>query len=560
MITTRRYHSLLITITATVRTPTEREALPEPQARALAVVELARAGQLDSIRELFTAGLRPMVTAAALRAAWEAELAERGQLTSVAAPTSDPADGAMTTVLVPLTFERGELTLAVYLTRDGQLAGLQLAPPVDGQPAAPWQPPDYTDPGRFDETDVTLGTGLLAVPGTLTLPRQPGLLPALVLLGGSGPEDRDGSIGRSKPLKDLAWGLASRGIAVLRFGKVTHAHPDQVGENRAFTVADEYLPDALAAIRLLRDHPAIDPARVFVAGHSLGGTVAPRVAAAEPSVAGLVILAGGIEPLQWAAVRHISYLASLAPATAAASQPGIDALTVQSKRVDSPDLSAQTPDDELPFGVPALYWLDLRGYDPVATAAGLGRPMLILQGGRDYQVTVADDLIRWRVGLDQHPGVTIRVYPADNHFFFPGSGPSSPAELAAAQHFDPDVVADVHDWLSGNERGLSRGGDVWMATIVNIDGVVSAAATTASAPGAAALDDAITSAPGLIGEALQDFDFRRATEAVWRIADEANRYASHARPWDLGKNGDRASSEADPAPAADRPPLKRGFD
>ncbi len=184
-----------------------------------------------------------------------------------------------------------------------------------------------------------------------------------------------------------------------------------------------------------------------MAGHSLGGTVAPRVAAAEPSVAGLVLLAGGAQPLQWAAVRQISYLASLAPATAAASQPGIDALTAQARMVDSPDLSPETPDAELPFGVPAPYWLDLRDYDPVAVAAGLPQPMLLVQGGRDYQATVADDLSRWQAGLDRRPDVTIRVYPADNHFFFPGTGPSSPAELAAAQHLDPEVVADVADWL-----------------------------------------------------------------------------------------------------------------
>jgi hypothetical protein len=430
-------------------TPTEPEAPPiAPEARALAVVDLARTGQFDEIRELFTPGLRPMVTAAALQAAWETELAERGQLTAVGAPASDQADGAMITVQVPLAFERGQQTLAVYLTRDGQLAGIQLAPPGDAEPAAPWQPPGYADPGRFDETDVTLGSGPLAVPGTLSLPRAPGPLPALVLLGGSGPEDRDGSIGRSKPLRDLAWGLASRGVAVLRFDKVTHAHPDLVSENRAFTVADEYLPDARAAIALLQAHPAVDPARVFVAGHSLGGTVAPRVAAAEPSVAGLVMLAGGAQPLQWAAVRQISYLASLAPATAAAAQPGIDALTDQARMVDSPDLSTDTPDAELPFGVPAPYWLDLRGYDPVAVAAGLRQPMLIVQGGRDYQATVADDLSWWQAALGSRADVTVRVYPADNHFFFPGAGPSSPAELAAAQHVDPEVVADVAVWLT----------------------------------------------------------------------------------------------------------------
>ena len=81
-----------------------------------------------------------------------------------------------------------------------------------------------------------------------------------------------------------------------------------------------------------------------------------------------------------------------------------------------------------PFGVPAPYWLDLRGYDPAAAAAALGKPTLIVAGGRDYQVTVADDLSLWRAALDASPHVTFRVYDADNHLFFPGSGPSAPAE------------------------------------------------------------------------------------------------------------------------------------
>jgi uncharacterized protein len=431
-------------------TPTESQtSATEPAGRALTVLDLARAGRFAEIRDLFAQGLRPMVTAAALQAAWETALAERGPVSSVGPPASEPVAGDMIAVKVPIAFERGELTLAVYLTGAGQLTGLQLEPPSGSEPVAPWEPPGYADPDSFDEHDVTLGSGPFAVPGTLTLPRAPGPLPALVLLAGSGPEDRDGMIFRSKPLKDLAWGLASQGIAVLRFDKVTYAHPDEVRADRAFTVADEYLPAALAGIGLLQSHPAIDANRVFLAGHSLGGTVAPRVAAAAPSsVAGLVILAGGAEPLQWAAVRQVRYIASLDPVAAAGAQPGIDAMTAQAKRVDDPGLSLQTPDEELPFGVPAPYWLDLRSYDPVAVAAGLGKPMLILQGGRDYQATLADDLSRWQAGLGQQAGVTVRVYPADNHFFFPGTAPSSPAELATAQHVDPDVIADIRDWLT----------------------------------------------------------------------------------------------------------------
>ena len=419
-----------------------------PTATGLTVLDMAQAGRFAEIRELFAPPLRAMVPPEALQAAWAAEIGRRGPVTSIGAPVSDQAAPGVTVVRIPVTFERGELTVVVSVTGDGWLAGIQLAPASAAEPAGPWEPPPYADPGKFEEQDVTLGSGPLAVPGTLSLPRQGGPLPAVVLLSGSGPNDRDETVGQNKPFKDLAWGLASRGVAALRFEKVTYAHGKEVVQDRGFTVADEYLPQAVAAIHLLQEHPAVDAGRVFLAGHSLGGTVAPRVAAAEPSVAGLVIMAGGTQPMHWAAVRQVRYIASLDPETAAASEPTIEALTRQAKTVDNPDLSPSTPDSELPFGVPAPYWLDLRGYHPAATAAGLDKPILIIQGGRDYQVTIADDLGAWKAALDGRPGVTIRVYDADNHLFVPGSGPSGPAEYETPQHMDPTVVAEIADWLA----------------------------------------------------------------------------------------------------------------
>lgn len=421
-----------------------------PVPTGLRVIEMARAGQFAQIRDLFVPQLREMVPAEALQAAWAAEVDRRGQVTSVGVRVSEPAGpGAdMFTVKIPVTFERGDMAVLVSVTDGGWLAGIQLAPASAAQPTEPWEPPAYADPRKFDEQDVTLGSDALAVPGTLSLPRQPGPRPAVVLLAGSGPGDRDETMGRNKPFKDLAWGLASLGVAVLRFDKVTYAHPREILAAHDFTVADEYVPHAVAAVQLLREHPAIDARRVFVLGHSLGGTVAPRVADAKPTVSGLVILAGGTEPLHRAAVRQVRYLASLDPQTSAAAQPAIETLSRQAARADSPDLSPSTPASELPFGVDAPYWLDLRAYDPVAVAAALDKPILILQGGRDYQSTVADDLAGWQAGLADRPDVTIRVYDADNHLFFPGSGPSSPAEYEPAQHVDPVVVADIASWLA----------------------------------------------------------------------------------------------------------------
>jgi dienelactone hydrolase len=198
----------------------------------------------------------------------------------------------------------------------------------------------------------------------------------------------------------------------------------------------------------------VDSAQIFVLGHSMGGKVAPRVAAAEASVAGLVSLAGDAQPMQQAAIRVGRYMASMNPDPALAA--ALEAVTRQAALVESPDLSPSTPASELPFGLSGAYWLDLRGYDPVAAAAEVDKPMLILQGGRDYQVTVEDDLSRWKAGLGHRHDVTIRVYAADNHFFFPGAGPSTPAEYAQAQHVDLTVVADIAGWLTPNRGKLAR--------------------------------------------------------------------------------------------------------
>jgi uncharacterized protein len=416
---------------------------------AIDVLELAQAGRFAEIRERFTPGLQAMVVPSALALAWITELATHGPITSVGAPVSEAVGAGAMSVKLPVLCERDGFTFTATVNEAGELMGLQLTALSAAAPVAPWEAPAYADPRRFGEREVTVGSGPLAVAGTLSLPQDPRQVPGVVLLAGSGPLDRDETIGRNKPLKDIAWGLASRGVAVLRFDKVTYTHASELRTATGFTLADEYVPAATAAVGLLAGEPAVDAGKVFVLGHSLGGTVAPRVAAGVPSVAGLILLAGGAQPLHWATVRQARYLASLTPETEAASQPAIQALADQAGMVDSPELSASTPTSLLPLGAPASYWLDVRGYDPVQTAAALHKPTLILQGGRDYQVTVDDDLARWTAGLEGDPAVAVRLYPRLNHLFTPGSGPCSPAEYEPVQHVDPVVVGDIAAWIVG---------------------------------------------------------------------------------------------------------------
>src|SRR4051794_12259806 len=244
------------------------------------LIELLRAGRFAEIPDMFPANLRALVTPESVRAAWQAEVDRHGPLHAVGVPLSEPAGATGTLLRVPVSFERGAVTVLATIN-DGWLTSLQIAGPEAVRPTQEWQPPEYADPAAQSEEDVTVGDGPLAVPGTLTVPAKQDIAAAIVLLAGSGSLDRDETIGRNKPFKDLAWGLAAKGIATLRFDKVTFAHPAQVARTVGFTVNDEYLHHALAAVELLRHRPGVDPARIFLLGHSLGGTVAPRVAVAD---------------------------------------------------------------------------------------------------------------------------------------------------------------------------------------------------------------------------------------------------------------------------------------
>ncbi|WBO69006.1 alpha/beta hydrolase [Streptomyces camelliae] len=401
---------------------------------------LLREERFDRITELFAPPLRAAVSIETLRVAWATEAAGHGGIREIQEPEIEAGEADPVRARIAITCVNGRFTVVTSVGGDGLLHGLRLDP----HGGTIWQPPLYAQQDRFTEREVLLGTGPLAVPGTLTLPKGRGPWPAVVLLAGGGPFDRDETSGPNKPLKDLAWGLASRQVAVLRFDKPTFAHPDRLPCD--FTMADEYLPPALAAVQLLLQQPEVAPDRIHLLGHSMGGKAAPRIAAADPTIAGLVLLAADAEPMHQAAVRTARYLATLAPGPSA--DQAVAALTRQAELVAGPHLAPDTPPELLPLGFSAAYWLDLRAYDPVATAAKLACQMLILQGGRDYQVTVADDLALWQRALAHRTGVTIRIHQNANHLFFPGSGHPAPAEYARPGHVASTVVDEIATWLA----------------------------------------------------------------------------------------------------------------
>jgi len=326
--------------------------------------------------------------------------------------------------VVTCVFERASLDVNIALNDSGEIVGLTVTPvgTVQQQVNATYEPPSYAHPERFHEQEVQIGHGRWVLPGTLSIPQGEGPFTAVLLVHGSGPQDRDATLPPNKPFRDLAWGLASQGIAVLRYEKRTKVYAAQMNsELDTLTVKEEVLDDALSAVAFLRDRPEIDAQQIFVLGHSLGGFLAPRIGAADPAIGGLIILAGSARPFEDVILDQMTYVLSLSMPDPAVRQQQLAALKQQVELVKDPQRLPTAKASDLPLGVPAAYWLDLNAYHPEQVAQTLKQPMLFLLGGSDYQVTQEDFQI-WQDALGGRDDVQFLLYPGLSHTFVPVEG------------------------------------------------------------------------------------------------------------------------------------------
>ena len=351
--------------------------------------------------------------------------------------------GKYDVVILPCTFEKMKLDARFSFNADAKISGLAFVPSASTE----YKSPEYVKREAFREIDLKLNEGgEWELPGTLSIPIGPGPFPAVILIHGSGPNDRDETVLSNKPFRDLAWGLSTRGIAVYRFDKRTRIHGAKLKGDKYPTVKEEVTDDALAAVALLRKTKGIDPKRVFVLGHSLGAFMATRIGKADPAIAGLVVMAGNARPLEDLVLEQFTYLYSLDGGPTEEQKKELEEIRRKCARVKDPALNASTPGTELPLGVPGVYWLSLRDYHPEQLAAQLKMPLVVLQGERDYQVTMADFQL-WKKSLNGRPNATLKSYPRLNHLFIEGEGKSKPDEYLKAGHIAREVIDDISAWI-----------------------------------------------------------------------------------------------------------------
>ncbi|WP_315794841.1 alpha/beta hydrolase family protein [Paenibacillus sp. BIC5C1] len=377
---------------------------------------------------------------------WGALEGQNGKITSKAIAKHVENNTVHRNVTYTFKTALTRLNITVRMNDDGLVDDLYIAAATPDV----YQKPSYDDASAYTEQDITVGQGDLALPGTLTLPKGEGPFPVVILVHGSGASNQDAAIGGAKPFRDLAVGLASQGVAVLRYDKVTYEHTYKVASQPKFTLKQESVDQVTDAIDLLEKNTHIDSTAIFVAGHSQGGFALPLIIAEDKQhdIAGSILLAAPSSSFVDVLTEQQNELVDRM------KRLGLDTEIIKEQADFYKNVAAIVKDpkysvDHLPEAFPlqpAYWWFEQRDYVPAELAKTQNTPMLIIQGENDVQVSM-NQFQNWKLALQDHSNVTYNSYPKVNHLLSSYDGLSIGQEYAEPSNVSKAIIDDIAKWV-----------------------------------------------------------------------------------------------------------------
>lgn len=412
---------------------------------AIRFIKQMERAQFDSCYKLFDTVVTNQINSEMLKQMWESIPRFTGDYVGFSDVRSEKKD-TTESVYVRCSFEKTKMDLALSFNEAQKIIGIFFLPPKNPQA---YELPAYNKSHKYYETKLSVKTGTLEMPGVLLIPNVVENPPVVILLGGSGPTDKDGTVGPNKVLKDIAVGLSSMGIATYRFDKRTIKYGSEIQKNASqFGIEQEVIEDAINAVKLIKNYPNTKNSKVFIAGHSLGAYCAPLVAKKSKDVSGILLLAGNARPLEDLILEQYTYIFSL-DSLDSKEKEELKKIEEQVARVKNPKLLKSSSEKDLPLNLNSFYWQSLNKYNQLKTAKSIKQPIIVLQGERDYQVTMKDFEI-WKKELSSNPKNKFISYPKLNHLFISGDSKSKPEEYEKAGHIEESVIKDIKDFVESN--------------------------------------------------------------------------------------------------------------
>lgn len=409
--------------------------------RAKAMLEELRKNNYKAIVAQFDTFLAARLDTARLRKSWISVQQQFGGFKSVSGiDTSRQTEYEV--VIQHLEMEKRKIDLKIVYGKSGAVKGFNLQP--TSAMRAPYKTPDYAQADLMDERLLKVTSGSYTMSGILTVPKGPARFPIVILVHGTGPNDKDETVGSLKIFKDFSYGLTPKGIAVFRFDKRARVYGQKSMRVKNFTVREEMIDDVLAAIEAVKADPSVDTNKIFLCGHSYGAMMLPKIAA-EVKVAGLIYLAVNAKPLEDIMLDQAEILRE--EASNPREKALVDTMKKEAAKIKAMKQNPPSVNDSNTFLLryPVSFWFDLSKYDAIKAAQKLKLPMIFLHGDRDYQVAKSD-FTTWKTAIVSK-NASFKSYPDLNHFFMKGVGKSSPEEYNKPANVSIQVIQDISTWI-----------------------------------------------------------------------------------------------------------------
>ena len=295
---------------------------------------------------------------------------------------------------------------------------------------------------------ITIGTdfpldGVLTLPDNITEP-----VPAVVFVHGSGSSNMDEKVGKMTPFRDLAEGLAKQGVASVRYDKRTYKYGFKMVRKGGITVKEETIEDAVFAADMLRKDSRIG--KIYIAGHSMGGMLAPRIDAEGGNFDGLIIMAGSL--------RNFEQILKVQFADMLSQSKGIKKWLLEKQTVKIMkgfENLLTISDDEAKKrkfgnGVTMYYFKEMESFRADEYLKNCEKPVLIMQGDKDFQCKAEIDFAAYKNLLKDKENVTFHLYENLNHCFVSAIYDSIAAgakEYKTERHIGENVITDIANWI-----------------------------------------------------------------------------------------------------------------
>lgn len=395
-----------------------------------------------SAHKMLTKDMKKLVSPMQMKLIWNSSQKQFGKYQKVVYLSTQEKEGNQVSEY-DLVLEKARFIMEVSENQEGKISGFFLKP-------GGYKLPPYAAGARFGKENIKINSGNYTLPGEILLPLNVSKPPLAILVHGSGPNDRDETMGPNKVFYDIALGLAGQGIATLRYEKRTKIY-DSIFDHIQFGLWEETIEDAILAVELAKKSDLIDTSQVYIIGHSLGAMVGPYIGN-HSSANGVIMLAGPCRSLADLIADQTEYMLTLDGKKSRKDRKQINKVNERRTKIKNGEFSETDSNTNLLGYWPGKYWKTESVYMPMPQIDSLNKPLLILQGDRDFQVDPVKDYVPLMEKCSQRAACEAKLFPNLNHMFISGTGKPNPSEYFKPGNVEESVILYMADWIKSQRK------------------------------------------------------------------------------------------------------------